>query len=59
MKLYTAYRAPYPRRALMIIREKQIADVEIVNIDLMKEKRAPHGELQGAESLCSNSRPAA
>jgi len=38
MKLYTAYRAPYPRRALMFIREKQIADVEIVNIDLMKNE---------------------
>lgn len=38
MKLYTAYRAPYPRRVLMFMHEKQIADVQVVDVDLMKNE---------------------
>lgn len=35
MKLYTAHRAPYPRRVLMFIHEKGIEGIECVDIDLM------------------------
>ncbi len=37
MKLYTAHRAPYPRRVLMFIHEKGIEGIEYVNIDLMAD----------------------
>lgn len=36
MKLFTAHRAPYPRRVQMFLQEKGIAGVEYVNVDLMK-----------------------
>lgn len=34
MKLYSAHKAPGPRRALMALAEKGITDVEVVNLDL-------------------------
>jgi len=34
MKLYTAYRAPSPRRVLMFLVEKNITGIEMVNVDL-------------------------
>lgn len=35
MKLYTAHRAPYPRRVLMFIHEKAIEGIERIPVDLM------------------------
>jgi glutathione S-transferase len=43
MKIYTAPYAPNPRRVMMFIAEKGIADIEIVSFDL------PKGEHRGAE----------
>jgi len=34
MKLYTAHRAPSPRRVLMFLVEKNITGIEMVNMDL-------------------------
>lgn len=34
MKLYSAYRAPSPRRVLMFLVEKNITGIEMVNVDL-------------------------
>ena len=34
MKLYTAHRAPSPRRVLMFLVEKNITNIEMVNMDL-------------------------
>jgi len=34
MKLYSAHRAPNPRRILMFMAEKGITDVEVINFDL-------------------------
>ena len=34
MKLYSAYRAPNPRRVLMFLAEKHITGLEVVNVDL-------------------------
>jgi glutathione S-transferase len=34
MKLFSAYRAPNPRRVLMFLAEKNITGIEIVNVDL-------------------------
>ena len=34
MKLYSAHKAPNPRRVLMFLAEKGITDVEVVNLDL-------------------------
>ena len=34
MKLYTAHRAPSPRRVLMFLIEKNITGIEMVNMDL-------------------------
>lgn len=34
MKLYTAYRAPNPRRVLMFLSEKNITNIEMVQLDL-------------------------
>jgi glutathione S-transferase len=34
MKLYSAHRAPSPRRVLMFMAEKAITSIEIVNVDL-------------------------
>ena len=34
MQLYTAYRAPNPRRVLMFLAEKGISGIEMVNVDL-------------------------
>jgi len=34
MKLYTAHRAPSPRRVLMFLAEKNITGIEMVNLDL-------------------------
>ena len=34
MKLYTAHRAPSPRRVLMFLAEKQISGIELVPVDL-------------------------
>ena len=34
MKLYSAHRAPSPRRVLMFMAEKAITGIEIVNVDL-------------------------
>jgi glutathione S-transferase len=36
MKLYSAYRAPNPRRVLMFLAEKNIGGIEIVDVDLNK-----------------------
>lgn len=42
MKLFTTYRAPYPRRVLMFIHEKGITDIEYASVDLMAgEHREP------------------
>jgi glutathione S-transferase len=42
MKLYSADRAPNPRRVLMFLAEKNITGLEVVNIDLNKgDHRAP------------------
>ncbi|MEQ1616734.1 MAG: glutathione S-transferase family protein [Terricaulis sp.] len=42
MKLFTAVYAPNPRRVAMFVAEKGIADIEIVQVDLMKgEHREP------------------
>lgn len=42
MKLYTAYRAPNPRRVLMFLHEKGIGGIEMQNVDLNAgEHRAP------------------
>lgn len=38
MKLYTAYRAPNPRRVLMFMHEKGITGIESVSIDLNKDE---------------------
>lgn len=35
MKLYSAHRAPYPRRVLMFLHEKGIHNIEIIQLDLM------------------------
>lgn len=35
MRLFTAYRAPCPRRVLMFLHEKGITDVQCVDVDLM------------------------
>ena len=35
MKLYTAHRAPYPRRVLMFTHEKAIEGIECLQVDLM------------------------
>ena len=41
MKLYDSFRAPNPRRVRWVMAEKGVADIEIVNLDLMKgEHRA-------------------
>jgi glutathione S-transferase len=43
MKLYTAHRAPSPRRVLMFLVEKNITGIEMVNLDLNGgEHRQPH-----------------
>ena len=34
MKLYSAYRAPNPRRVLMFMAEKHITGLEVINVDL-------------------------
>ena len=34
MKLYSAYRAPNPRRVLMFLAEKNISGLDVVNVDL-------------------------
>ena len=42
MKLYTAHRAPSPRRVLMFLVEKQITGLEMVHLDLNQgEHRTP------------------
>jgi len=42
MKLYASHRAPNPRRVLWVMAEKGIADVEVVQIDIMAgEHRTP------------------
>ena len=42
MKLYTAHRAPSPRRVLMFLVEKNITGIEMVNMDLNSgEHRTP------------------
>jgi glutathione S-transferase len=42
MKLYTSHRAPNPRRVRWVMAEKGIADVEIVEVDLLAgEHRTP------------------
>jgi glutathione S-transferase len=42
MKLYTAHRAPSPRRVLMFLVEKNIHGIEMVNVDLNQgEHRTP------------------
>jgi len=42
MKLYTAHRAPSPRRVLMFLVEKGITGIEMVNLDLNRgEHRTP------------------
>ena len=41
MKLFTAHRAPSPRRVLMFLVEKGIADIEMVSLDL---NRGEHRE---------------
>ncbi|MCK9517064.1 MAG: glutathione S-transferase family protein, partial [Ottowia sp.] len=33
MKLYTAYRAPNPRRVLMFMHEKGVSGIETVSLD--------------------------
>lgn len=43
MKLYTAPYAPNPRRVAMFIAEKGIADIEIVQVDLMKGEHREAG----------------
>ena len=45
MKLYTAHRAPSPRRVLMFLVEKGIAGIEMVSVDLNR------GEHRGEEYL--------
>lgn len=44
MKLYSAHRAPYPRRVLMFMHEKGIQGVEIVELDLLagEQKTVQH-----------------
>lgn len=36
MKLYSAPKAPNPRRVLMVMAEKNIHSIEVINVDLMK-----------------------
>lgn len=38
MKLYASRRAPNPRRVLWVMAEKGVADIEVVDIDLMKQE---------------------
>jgi glutathione S-transferase len=40
MKLYSAHRAPNPRRVLMFLAEKGITGVEVVDLDLVADLRA-------------------
>lgn len=43
MKLFSAAYAPNPRRVMMFIAEKDLSDIEIVQVDLIKgEHREPH-----------------
>ena len=42
MKLYTSHRAPNPRRVRWVMAEKGVADVELVEIDIMSgDHRTP------------------
>ena len=45
MKLYTAHRAPSPRRVLMFLVEKNIAGIEMVNVDLNQGEHRSAGYL--------------
>jgi glutathione S-transferase len=38
VKLYTSQRAPNPRRVLMFMAEKNIAGIELVQVDLLKDE---------------------
>ena len=38
MKLYSAYRAPNPRRVLMFLAEKNITSLEVIQVDLGKDE---------------------
>ena len=48
MKLYTAHRAPSPRRVLMFLVEKNISGLEMVHVDLNQ------GEHRSAEYVAKN-----
>lgn len=43
MKLYSAHRAPNPRRVLMFLAEKQISGIEILNVDLNQGEHRSSG----------------
>lgn len=43
MKLYSAHRAPNPRRVLMFIAEKTIPGIEVVNVDLAQGQHFEEG----------------
>ena len=45
MKLYSAFRAPNPRRVLMFLAEKNITGLEIVNVDLNQGEHRSEGFL--------------
>jgi glutathione S-transferase len=51
MKLYSAFRAPNPRRVLMFLAEKQVTGIEIVNVDLNQGEHL-HSDFK-AKSLLS------
>jgi glutathione S-transferase len=45
MKLYDAFRAPNPRRVRWLMAEKNIADIEIIDLDLFKGDQRADGYL--------------
>ncbi|QQD24764.1 glutathione S-transferase [Venatoribacter cucullus] len=51
MKLYSAPQAPNPRRVLMVMAEKGITDIDVINVDLMKGDNLS-AEFRARNPLC-------
>src|SRR5690606_16134865 len=52
MKLYSAPQAPNPRRVVMVMAEKGITDIDVINVNLMKGDNLS-AEFRALKPLCT------